>query len=278
MATFYFDSKKSLNPQDTNSSIGTLQIAELETLIKQLKDDIYIAPEGTIHTHQGSQRNYYYHVSSVGTRQYLSPENTELITSLAQKRYNQQLLKIAIQNQRYLEKRFPIEPPSLESAFEKIPDALKPFIQTNYLPANEFAKRWFSEPYTGLPFEEEQSEYVNQNGQSMRSKSEYIISNILIQLGLPYKYEKPLTIGRTTFYPDFTILDINQKVEVYYEHFGLMSNSEYATKALRKIATYEQAGFFMGDRFLCSFESDNLWFNPSDIRSKLEWRFSSSLL
>ena len=60
----------------------------------------------------------------------------------------------------------------------------------------------------------------------VRSKSEVIISNMLHERGIPFKYEVPLFASDGTFYlPDFTITWRGE--EWYWEHLGLMEQEKY---------------------------------------------------
>ncbi len=107
----------------------------------------------------------------------------------------------------------------------------------------------------------------------MRSKSEAMIANLLLELNLPYQYEKPLLLDGTLLHPDFTILDLSTRTEVYYEHFGLMDQESYQASAFAKIAKYESAGYAIGNQLLFSFESAQTPFNIGQIRQRLRMRF-----
>ena len=98
----------------------------------------------------------------------------------------------------------------------------------------------------------------------MRSKSEKIIADKLYHLGIPYKYEAPLNLkGLGIIHPDFTIMDMKNRREVYWEHCGIMDNSEYAERAVARINQYERNGLHLGERLILTFETGN---TPLDIR------------
>ncbi len=63
-------------------------------------------------------------------------------------------------------------------------------------------------------------------------------------------------------YPDFTILDVSNRKEIYLEHFGMMEYPEYCEKALLKIQTYARNGITLGKNLLITFETSQ---NPFDI-------------
>lgn len=70
------------------------------------------------------------------------------------------------------------------------------------------------------------------------------------------KYEFPLKLkGYGIVYPDFTLLDVKHRREIYWEHFGMMDNPEYAYKAVLKLETYMKNGFYPGKNLLLTFET-----------------------
>ena len=90
----------------------------------------------------------------------------------------------------------------------------------------------------------------------MRSKSEIIIANILNKNGIPYRYECPIKLkSGETYYPDFMVLNVRERKEMYWEHLGLMGDYDYRERNLAKILKYEANGLFMGDKLLLTFET-----------------------
>ena len=70
------------------------------------------------------------------------------------------------------------------------------------------------------------------------SKSEIILADLLNRNGIPYRYEYPVHLkGWGKVYPDFTLLDVRKRREIYWEHFGMMDDSEYAEKAIQNYLT-----------------------------------------
>ena len=56
-------------------------------------------------------------------------------------------------------------------------------------------------------------------------------------------------------YPDFTILQVESRKEIYWEHLGMMDNSEYCERALQKLNAYMKSDICLGDRLLISYET-----------------------
>jgi hypothetical protein len=74
----------------------------------------------------------------------------------------------------------------------------------------------------------------------VRSKSELIIAEQLIASNIDYAYEKPLTLGAVTRYPDFTIEDVETGMTFYWEHCGMLHDPDYAARWKRKKAWYRE--------------------------------------
>lgn len=76
----------------------------------------------------------------------------------------------------------------------------------------------------------------------VRSKSEVIIANMLHSKGIPFRYEVPLYAGDGTFYlPDFTLNWRGE--EWYWEHLGMLHDSDYKAHWETKRRWYEKHGF-----------------------------------
>ena len=106
--------------------------------------------------------------------------------------------------------------------------------------------------------------FITNQGEHVRSKSELIIANRLACLRIPYKYECPLTLsGGKIIYPDFTIWDINNRREVYWEHRGMMDSPDYAVHSVRRLKEYCQNGIFLGKNLIITEETSSV---PLDTR------------
>lgn len=72
--------------------------------------------------------------------------------------------------------------------------------------------------YRGKGFDESTSEFYTAKGEKVRSKSEVIIADVLSREGIPYRYEYPLYLkGIGKVHPDFTVLNVKQRKEIYWE-------------------------------------------------------------
>jgi len=81
----------------------------------------------------------------------------------------------------------------------------------------------------------------------VRSKSEVIIANHLFKPPdnappIDYIYERPLTRGGQTRYPDFTIEDEESGTTYYWEHCGMLHVPDYERRWNAKLAWYKEHG------------------------------------
>ena len=89
--------------------------------------------------------------------------------------------------------------------------------------------------------------HLTSRGEFVRSKSEVIIANHLYHPpdnapSIDYIYEKPLTLGNQTRYPDFTIEDEESGITYYWEHCGMLHVAEYERRWNEKQAWYKKHG------------------------------------
>ena len=138
-----------------------------------------------------------------------------------------------------------------------------------------FAEIWMSESYDGMKFEEQDiTQYFSQRGERMRSKSEVLIANSLLNNGIPYKYEYPLQLSNGKIrYPDFTVLNLKARKITYWEHLGKMGDIDYISYTLKKLEEYRKDGIVLGDNLVITMESGSVPLSTKDIDKIIECVF-----
>ncbi len=94
----------------------------------------------------------------------------------------------------------------------------------------------------GSTFLQEGLVYRTARGLTVRSKSEWIISEALATARVVFEYEKALTFSGVTRYPDFTIEDEISGNNYYWEHLGMLDRAEYRRSWDKKLAWYRANG------------------------------------
>ena len=197
-------------------------------------------------------------IRNYGKKIYL-PENHELVIPLLQKYYEEKCLEITEKRIEAVDAFLKIDSStSCEEIYNNMDPKLRQFINPLGLTLDEKMERWNNmkyEPYLAHP---EELVFNTDGGDKVRSKSEKIIADILYKHGVLYHYEMPLFIGNKMIVPDFTIYDAKNNRIIYWEHLGMMDNSQYFMRAMDKYKMYVLAE---KDVFL-TMESGN---KPLDI-------------
>jgi hypothetical protein len=114
------------------------------------------------------------------------------------------------------------------------------------------------------------------DGKAVRSKSELIIYEALLIAGHQPEYEKPLTLGGTTRYPDFTIEDEISGRKIYWEHLGMLERDDYRRSWEKKLAWYRNNGVLPAEEggglqgmLVTTSESSSAGFDSSVIQDTI---------
>lgn len=193
-------------------------------------------------------------------RQYIPKKQIATARKLAQTKYEQNVLKLARSRSSQLEKLLnDFEDNEIEAIYTSLHPARRSLVtpvEALEIPWAERREKWLKIPYQGLGLHKEDRYYLTNNHEKVRSKSEKILADLFFRLGIAYKYECPLYFeDQSVLYPDFTFLDPHTNQEIYWEHFGMMDDPNYARNCLRKINTYANQGIILYDRLLASFET-----------------------
>ncbi len=224
-------------------------------------------PEGRLRISNSNNRPRYYKMMQSGDTkgEYIVKEKRYEAKVLAQKDYNRHFLRIAKeelerlqQNIRYFSEE------NADLLFQNLTENRKKLI-TPYIPTDEqYAQEWQAKDFKPNPYMPEKKIYATNRGEMVRSKSEAILADMLYDLGIPYQYEKPLRLkGGRVVYPDFTLLQVYARKEIYFEHFGLLEDEEYLRNALAKLDEYRGSGIYPGKNLIFTYETQN---SPLDIK------------
>lgn len=203
---------------------------------------------------------------------YIPASEKKLVADLAQKDYNREFLRLATKELKGIEKSIrALSAPGADDAYQKASTTRKELIMPYIITDEMFVKGWLDNKPGESGLMPESRIYDTRRGEKVRSKSESIIADILYDLGIPYHYEKPLCLknGRIR-YPDFTLLDIPSRTEIYFEHFGKLEEWDYACDAMAKIEEYKQNGIFLGKNLIFTYETSNYPLSANATREMLQ--------
>ena len=239
------------------------KLAEREKMLKQLikKNSLTIskAPDGTLKAKKhGKGFQYFQYISGEKSGEiYLKKNQFDLAKLLAQKEYDSKVLNCAQTELKLLTKLNDLyQQTSVESVYDEIATSKQTLINPIYLPDKQYIQQWQKMEYSQNEYYKETMEFYSDKGEKMRSKSEVMIANALNKRKIPYKYECPLELNfYGLVYPDFTILKVDERKEIYWEHFGLMDHYDYREKNLQKIMYYQMNNYVLGENMIVTFET-----------------------
>ena len=241
----------------------------LKSLLDRLNKACSKAPSGRIRICQNRGKPHYYLVTDKGSfrGQYLQKSQKELAKQLAQKDYETKLIPVIEREIKLLDKylRQTEAGHEVQKLYEKLCKARRALISPVTLLDNEYADKWKQVTWEGRPFSSDAPSYYTSKGEHVRSKSELMIAEALTRNKIPYRYEYPVKIIKKgslgkkdsciTLHPDFLCLNIHTRQEFYWEHFGIMDNTEYANNAAGKLRLYTENGFIAGRNLIISMET-----------------------
>ena len=247
---------------------------QLLKLKREKEKALMNAPEGMLRVCRHGNRVQYYlrndpkDFSGV----YIRGKDISLAQKLAQKDYDKKILNTVEKELNAIDKYFMGYPEiNAEQVYGILHQDRKKLVNPIQLPEDEFVEKWRSVKYEGKGFKEGVPEIYTAREERVRSKSELIIADMLNKENIPYRYEFPIhleSIGDV--YPDFTVLNVRLRKEIYWEHMGMMDDSKYVEKALQKIAWYEQAGIFPGESLILTYETKLSPINPKIVNLMIQ--------
>lgn len=231
-------------------------------------------PKGHLRVSYSNNRPRYYLMTKPceANGKYIKKSERDFAAKLAMKDYNEHFLKDARVELNSLEEAVEIlSATNADNTFSSMSvyrqKLVTPYILTDELYAKEWQEKTFPEG-TLMP---EGKVYDTKRGEMVRSKSEAIIADMLYELGIPYHYEKPLRLkGGQVRYPDFTLLHVRERKEIYLEHFGLLEDEAYRKESLKKMNEYMANGIYPGKNLIFTYETKETPLNIKGIRGMLK--------
>ena len=230
----------------------------LNDTIERIETNLTTAPEGMLRDvhHRDGYQYYWRRNTSDRSGRYISKNDTDKVSSLANKEYQTKFLQAAKKERESLENYLQIVKSNpVEAVFEDIREARKPFITPFITPDDTYITAWQSKDYAPGYFAPDYPEYYTAKDERVRSKAEENIANLLKMNNVPYHYEFPIIIDEEERRPDFLCLNVRTKKEFIWEHFGMMDNLDYAQRNVDKINRMAANGYIHGHNCIFTFET-----------------------
>ncbi len=236
---------------------------KLKNQISKIQSEINSLPKGKLqHQHNGNYHKWY--CSDGKSRFYIPQNNKQLIERLALKNYLNEL-SIDLSNEALALSNYLDFHDTYQSNVEKLlnsnpqyQDYLSSYLNTT---SNELSQ-WSNEAYDKNKAHPEHLIHKTNCGFYVRSKSEAIITMLLHNNQIPFRYECALSLNGITLYPDFTIRHPKTSILYYWEHFGKMDDPHYIKNASSKLDLYISNGIFPSVNLITTYETSTA---PLDI-------------
>ena len=249
------------------------QLKTREQYLLQLKKEkqkaLLAVPEGSLRicSRKGKAQFYERRDPKDFNGVYIREKDVSIAKALAQKDYDKKVLRATEEELDAINKYLKVYP---KISPEDIYGDLHMERQKLVVPIREtdeqFVANWQKVPYEGKEFFDNDAKYYTALGERVRSKSEIIIADSLSRQEIPYRYECPIYLkGWGKVYPDFTILNVKGRREMYWEHFGMMDDAIYVEKMVQKVALYEKNGIFQGESLIVTYETRNSPINQKQV-------------
>ena len=251
-----------LPPEDFTEKLKNRQ-QELTQLLNKKLRLLKKAPEGHLRIAQahGGRKLQYYHITDRGDTRgtYIPHSQLQFAIQLAQKQYDQNLIKILRRQIAAIEGLLAAAGPQIPPLYETQCRARRLLITPATLPDEQYAELWRNVKCHPRPFAPDAPEFFTARGERVRSKSEVIIADSLDRHKIPYRYEFPLELKNGDIYhPDFLCLNLRTRQEFIWEHFGMMDKTDYAENTVRKLKVFSENKIFPGKNLLITMESSKI--------------------
>ncbi|MBP3621101.1 MAG: ATPase [Lachnospiraceae bacterium] len=235
----------------------------LEKEINKLNSEIKNLPEGKLVCTK-NDNSFKWYVSINKQLTYIPKKKRNYAQKLAIRRYYVAQLENLSAELRAVKYYLQHSPKDLYDADSQLlyrpgyRDLLLPY----FTPIEDTTSKWMTESYEQNPNHPEQLNIKTTSGKMVRSKSEAFIDMLLYTNKIPFRYECALTLGDTTYYPDYTIMHPKTGEIFYWEHFGMMDDPIYAGKTFSKLHTYSKYGIIPTINLITTYETGD---NPLDL-------------
>lgn len=240
----------------------------LKKIVDITKNRLKDSPAGTLRISKSHNKLQYYRCTKekrLGF--YISKDNIDLVRQLAQKAYDEKVLKMAEKRLKQIQNiTSDYKENEIEEIYMKERSERQALIEPVEPTWEQKVKTWKERAYVGKGFREDTPIILTEKGERVRSKSEKIMADYFYRNGIEYKYECPLYLnGIGTIYPDFTFLSPRTGEEIYWEHNGKVDDPAYARNMVKKIQAYENNGVFQGKNLILTYETEQTILNTRKI-------------
>ena len=208
---------------------------------------------------------------------YISKHDHNKIKKYLQKKYDEQVYSMICSEKMALETFITNSDrlsEQVKALYSDMHEEIKQYILPIDISDSDYIRKWLAEDYTPKPISDDIPQFITNNGEQVRSKSELMIANTLYSKKIPYKYECPLRLANGhIIHPDFTILDTKKRCDIYWEHRGMMDDVSYVKHTVIRLKDYAKINIYPGDRLIITEESASSPLGTNEITGIIKHYF-----
>lgn len=252
-----------------------LRKTELEKAISKAEQILKHPLQGCLEVNKKDNHFRYYIKSSnvsakeKSTRKYI--KDIDIAKALANRDYAKQVLKSATKELNQINTLIAIYGnTTADDCYHNLHPGRKLLVSPLLIDDEQYAKLWLSSRNPMQNTHPKKTPILTENNETVRSKSEKIIADKLYLSGIPYKYEEPLILEDTVKFPDFTVLNKNNRKTYYWEHLGMIDHPDYFKNMLTKVEIYFRNNIIPGKNLIITYETTNQPLSVNIINSLIE--------
>jgi hypothetical protein len=261
--------------KDNLNQQARVKVMEIESIIKKVEEKLKNQAPGKIWICRKGNSYQYFSVTKKSKngnikRSYIRKSEQGKIKRLLQNEYLTKALLVLKKSEKAL-KQFVkyYDCQKIINLYERLPQGKKNHVIPFIYDDEAFARKWQSQIFERKTVEK--SDFITARNEKVRSKSEHIIANLLQQKNVPYHYEFPLKLKNgLVIHPDFYCLNKRTQESFYWEHFGMMTDREYAANFVQRLSLFSQNNIFPGRNLLITTESDSKPLSTKDIERLID--------
>lgn len=211
---------------------------------------------------KASNGTTYYCARKAGDKKfkYAGSSSAKLVKEIKEARYLKESLSRIDRNIQVLcDARANLKSTEYESVNMSLPKTYKGSNIASAPAGTEKARLWKqrmeAEKAKHATYRPEELKITTDDGNTVRSKSEALIYNHLLALGVTFVYEMPIWIDGHIYLSDFVLLsEADYETGIIIEHQGLMGDENYRRRFSEKVYGYLKAGYIPGINIFYTFD------------------------
>ena len=249
------------------------QKKKLYEVLKKSEAFLKQAPRGLLRISKKKTRYQFFKTDGVNNKKriYITRKNIVIARNLAQRDYLNKLLPQLKKNLNILDKFIKTcNSKNLENCYSALSPARKTLVSPFFIDDETYARQWQNQVFERKK-EQPEEPLLTMKNESVRSKSEVIIANLLNTRNIPYHYEYPVvTCQGVTLHPDFLCLNKRTRQEFYWEHCGFMSDPEYTENLVWRLSEYSNNGIIPGKNLILTMETARIHLSTKYVESIIQ--------